>query len=200
MRQWTGSALVQVACSASSHYLNQCWLIVNWTSQNKFHWSSNHNSIIFIQEMHLKFSSVKMAAICPKGDALNLLMHNPVSLNFYMPHNYHSYKSQLWIWVHCFNHPKAPVLQLFNSTNCKNQIAYASIIYSETVKCFPIDLYKYIIHLNRMSNEMFAFIKNQITELWSVKNVLYFLGGSRPIEEQLVPKRWKYQRCLFRMT
>ena len=39
-----------VACSAPSHYLNQCWLIVNWTPGNIFQWNLNQNSIIFIQE------------------------------------------------------------------------------------------------------------------------------------------------------
>ena len=38
-RQWL------VACSAPSHYLNQCWLIVNWTIRNKtsvkFEWKQN---------------------------------------------------------------------------------------------------------------------------------------------------------------
>ena len=27
-----------------SHYLNQCWLIANWTPGNKFHWNLNKNS------------------------------------------------------------------------------------------------------------------------------------------------------------
>ena len=40
MFQWTGSALVQVIA----------WFIVNWTAGNNFQWSSNRNSIIFIQE------------------------------------------------------------------------------------------------------------------------------------------------------
>ena len=33
-----------------SHYLNQCWNIVNWTLENKFQWNVNRNSYIFIQE------------------------------------------------------------------------------------------------------------------------------------------------------
>ena len=33
-----------------SHYLNQCWDIVNWTFGNKIQWQFNHNSNIFIQE------------------------------------------------------------------------------------------------------------------------------------------------------
>ena len=39
-----------VACSAPSHYLNQCWLSVSWTPENRVHWNFNRNSIIFIQE------------------------------------------------------------------------------------------------------------------------------------------------------
>ena len=38
------------ACSAPSHYLNQCSLIVNWTPRNKLQWNLNQNPIIFIQE------------------------------------------------------------------------------------------------------------------------------------------------------
>ena len=32
VRQWL------VSCSAPSHYLKQCWLIVNWTNGNKLQW------------------------------------------------------------------------------------------------------------------------------------------------------------------
>ena len=42
-RQWL------VACSAPSHHLNQCWLIINWTPRNKVQWNLNWNSNIFIQ-------------------------------------------------------------------------------------------------------------------------------------------------------
>ena len=37
--QWKGSASVQEI--AWCHYLNQCWLIVNWTLRNKHQWNSN---------------------------------------------------------------------------------------------------------------------------------------------------------------
>ena len=37
------------AWSAPSHYLNQCWNIVNWTLRNKLQWNFNRNSNIFIQ-------------------------------------------------------------------------------------------------------------------------------------------------------
>ena len=47
MRHWTGSSLVQVT---PSHYLNQYWLIVNWTPGSIIKWNLNRNSIIFIQE------------------------------------------------------------------------------------------------------------------------------------------------------
>ena len=53
MRQWNGSALVQVwlvACSVANYYPNQCWLIFNWIPGNKFQWNSNRDSNVFIQE------------------------------------------------------------------------------------------------------------------------------------------------------
>ena len=38
------------AWTAPSHYLNQCWNIVNWTFRNKLQWNFNRNSNIFIKE------------------------------------------------------------------------------------------------------------------------------------------------------
>ena len=39
-----------MAWSAPSHYLNQCWNIVNLTLRNKLQWNFNRYSYIFIQE------------------------------------------------------------------------------------------------------------------------------------------------------
>ena len=35
---------------ALSHYLNQCYDIVDWTLGNKLQWNSKRNSNVFIQE------------------------------------------------------------------------------------------------------------------------------------------------------
>ena len=65
-------AYIMVACSAPSHYLKQCWFILNWTPGNNFQWNSNRNFIIFIQEIHPKLSPAKMSAILSiGGDGLN---------------------------------------------------------------------------------------------------------------------------------
>ena len=45
-----GSDNVSSPGSAPSHYLNQCWNIVNWTLRNKLQWIFKWNSNIFIQE------------------------------------------------------------------------------------------------------------------------------------------------------
>ena len=55
-----------------SHYLNQCWNIVNWTLRNKFQWNFNRNSNIFIYENRMKISSAKWRSFCP---CLNVLTH-----------------------------------------------------------------------------------------------------------------------------
>ena len=66
MCRWTGSSLVKIMacrCSAPSHYLNQCWNIVNWTFRNKNQWNWNWNSNIFIQEIVFENIVCKMASI-----------------------------------------------------------------------------------------------------------------------------------------
>ena len=50
-----------VVSSAPSHYLNQCWFIVDWTPGNKFQSNSSRNSIIFIQE------NASQIVVCQNG-------------------------------------------------------------------------------------------------------------------------------------
>ena len=64
MRRWPGSALVQVmGCSAPSHYMNQCWLIVNWTLTNKLRWILDRYTKHFIHENAIKNVVYEMAVI-----------------------------------------------------------------------------------------------------------------------------------------
>ena len=65
-RQWL------VACSAPSHYLDQCWVIVNCILRNKPQW--NQNTKLFIHKMHLKISSAKWQPFCLGLNVLNLLL------------------------------------------------------------------------------------------------------------------------------
>ena len=51
------------AWSAPSHYLNQCWNIVNWTLRNKLQWNFNRNYNISIQENAFDNVVRKLAAI-----------------------------------------------------------------------------------------------------------------------------------------
>ena len=46
-----------------SHYLNQCWNVVNWTFRDKLQWNCNWNSNIFIEENVFENVIWKMASI-----------------------------------------------------------------------------------------------------------------------------------------
>ena len=56
-----------VTYSAPSHYLNQCWVIANWTLSNKLQWNFNHNSKLFIHENASKNIVCEMVAILSRG-------------------------------------------------------------------------------------------------------------------------------------
>ena len=58
---------------APSHYLNQCWDIVNWTPGNKLQWNFNHNSNIFIQENAFENVVCEMASILSRPQCVNSL-------------------------------------------------------------------------------------------------------------------------------
>ena len=73
MRQRTGLSLVQVmSCRlvAPSHFLNQCWGVVNWTLGNKLKWNLNQNSCITVQENAFE-NVLKMAAILSRPQCVN---------------------------------------------------------------------------------------------------------------------------------
>ena len=53
-----------VAYSAPSHYLNQCWNIVNWTSRNNLQWNFNRNLTFTFKKFHLETSSAKWRQFC----------------------------------------------------------------------------------------------------------------------------------------
>ena len=59
---------------APSHYLNQCWNIVNWTLRNKLQWNPNWNSCTFIQENALEDVVWKMAAILPRPQCVKTMV------------------------------------------------------------------------------------------------------------------------------
>ena len=67
MRQQTNQHWLRywlVAWSAPSHYLNQCWNIVNWTLRNKVERNFNLNSNISSKKMFSKMSSGNLRPIC----------------------------------------------------------------------------------------------------------------------------------------
>ena len=76
MRQWIGSALVQImACrlSAPSHYLNQCWIIVNWTFGDRLQWNFDKNTNFFIHKNASENIVCKMVSILSRGRWVNSL-------------------------------------------------------------------------------------------------------------------------------
>ena len=66
-RKWLGAE------QATSHYLNQCWLIVNWTLGNKLQWNSDKNTKLFIHENAFENIVCEMAAILSRGRWVNTL-------------------------------------------------------------------------------------------------------------------------------
>ena len=62
-----------VALSAPSHYLNQCWLIINCTLRNKLHWNFNQNTKFSIHENASKYIVCKVAAILSGGDGFMVI-------------------------------------------------------------------------------------------------------------------------------
>ena len=62
-----------IAWPAPSHYLNQCWNIVNLTLRNKLQWNLNRNSNICIQENLFESVDCETASILSRPQCVKLL-------------------------------------------------------------------------------------------------------------------------------
>ena len=79
MHRWIVTPLL-VAWTAPSHYLNQCWNIVNWALGNKLQWNFNRNSNIFIEENTFENVVCKMLLISSRPQCVNNM--DGIVLNF----------------------------------------------------------------------------------------------------------------------
>ena len=70
MRQLIGSSN-NWPYSAPSHYLNQCWWIVNWTLGDKRQWNFNQNTKFFIHENAFENIVCEMVSILSRGRWVN---------------------------------------------------------------------------------------------------------------------------------
>ena len=103
MRQWIGSALVQimlVASSAPSQYQNQCYVVVNWTLGNKLQWHFNQNVKLFVHENASENIVCEMVAILSRGDQVrnipysSSMSHGGISVNY--PYQLHQLIVAQW--------------------------------------------------------------------------------------------------------
>ena len=60
--------------STPSHYLPQCWVIVNWTLRKKLQWDINQNTKLFIHKRIIEYIVCEIAAIFSRGRAVRLLL------------------------------------------------------------------------------------------------------------------------------
>ena len=63
-----------VACLAQSHYLNKCFLIVNWTLRNKLQWNLNQNTKPFVYENAFQNVVCEMTAILSRRKWVKVLL------------------------------------------------------------------------------------------------------------------------------
>ena len=123
---------------APSHYLNQCWNIVNWILRNKPQWNFNWNSNIFIQEMAFENVVCKIASILSQPQRVKQLLTHALNIGLT---NVWTNANTVIMWAVTFNssHPwiKWPA---FSQTTFSNSFSCISITISmKFVPQGPID-------------------------------------------------------------
>ena len=93
-----------MAWTAPSHYLNQCWNIVNWTLRNKLQWNFNRTSYIFIQENALVNVVCEMASILSRPQCVNMVAEKKAA-GFTSKHMSTSSRGWFCLDFYLINHP-----------------------------------------------------------------------------------------------
>ena len=102
-----------------SHYLNQCWNIVNWTLGNTFQWNFYRNQYIFIQEMHLKISSAKWRLF-----HLVLIVLKPINITYM----YRDLHVTVMFFHHLLIHWGRDKMAAFSQTTLSNGFSWMKIL------------------------------------------------------------------------
>ena len=84
-----------VAYSAPSHYLNQSWVIVNWTIGNKLQWNFYQNTKLFLHENVFQNIVCEMAAILSRGGWVKGLSQQCCEMISNENEHYHAYISSV---------------------------------------------------------------------------------------------------------
>ena len=69
---WFGSWLI--ACSVPSHYLSQCWILVNWIWGTQGHFTQDTNTLYSLNKRHLKMSPANFLLVSPGLNVLNIVI------------------------------------------------------------------------------------------------------------------------------
>ena len=113
---------------APSHYLNQCWTIVNWTPWNIFQWISIGIQTFSFKKMHLKMPSTKWHSLCL---GLNVLtrIHSRINLN--SPHPgimwWRPFVRSPWAWtkMHFLGSSFAPSSHYLNYSSRNSMVRFS---------------------------------------------------------------------------
>ena len=82
-----------MACRLFGHYVNQCWLIFNWTLMNTLQLISNESTKMIFMKIHLQMPSAKWRSFCPGkhseiyGEFTQIPVH--VTVVFWSGHTIH---------------------------------------------------------------------------------------------------------------
>ena len=120
-----------MAWSAPSHYLNQCWNIVNWTLRNKLQCNFNPNYNIFIQENAFESVVYEMAAILPQPQCVILSIGELLFVSQIFLFLYISIASRQWSWKYV-----AFKIFLYGSNHLQR---LSTLVFDITNRVFPVN-------------------------------------------------------------
>ena len=112
-----------------SHYLNQCWIIVNCTLGNKIQWNIYQNSHFFIQENTVKNAVCKMVVILSLSQCVKCMAgcwHSQHGRNPFKAGYMHSSEA-------CISHLLAPWQECLWNCDCKTSNISHTLVGNEIV-------------------------------------------------------------------
>ena len=147
-----------------SHYLNQCWVIVNWTLRNKLQWHFIQNMKLFIHENASQNIVCKMTAISTRGRWLNKDTHKALNYWLFVRRNH---------WWLVVSHNGPIILKIFQCHDVfmypvfAKQSSIAYLPYLPTPTEMALNRYGRTCVTRQWQVEQWSIQPANLTHLWS---------------------------------
>ena len=121
--------------NAPSHYLNQCWNMVNSNIRNKLQWNLKRISL----KMHLKMSSGKWRPFCLGLNVLMRTLCHVILVVIINHHHYHHHRQR----YHCYHYNHHYHYYYYHYRHCRGRTSSSTVVVNFLLSSLLFEMFNF---------------------------------------------------------